>query len=123
MRKLLLAAVAVVTLALPIRVEALDANELYNHCRYLGPETNVSAEVRINRIWCMGYVAGAWETGLPAWEAYVPDFCTELPPAEKVTYRQMADVVRKYLIDNPNMRHLHAGEVIARAIEELWPCQ
>jgi Rap1a immunity proteins len=39
-----------------------------------------------------------------------------------ITSRQLADVVVKYIKDNPKDRHLNAATVAALAFRDAWPC-
>lgn len=39
-----------------------------------------------------------------------------------VTSRQLADVVVKYIRDNPKDRHLNAATISALAFRDAWPC-
>jgi hypothetical protein len=43
-------------------------------------------------------------------------------PKKGTTLRQAADVVTKFLRDNPQLRHAGAPVLVAKAIHEVWPC-
>src|ERR1700681_1841038 len=47
-------------------------------------------------------------------------FC---PPVEIVTMGQMMDVVKKFLRDNPEIRHRSSVTLIAMAFRHAWPCK
>lgn len=39
-----------------------------------------------------------------------------------VTYAQTADVIEKWLRDNPDKRHIYANVLISVALRQAWPC-
>ncbi len=60
-----------------------------------------------------GYVVGFSETSRPT-PSCVP---------EGVTNNQVTEVVRKYLKDHPEELHLHAVDLVQKALNKAWPCK
>jgi hypothetical protein len=105
---------------------ALNGNELFQAC--------TSSDGSFSKGQCVGYVQGVGEVGEVEGIAAANDakttlsenrgtvmgwvFCTP----SKATVRQAVDVVVKFLWDNPARRHFPATVLVARALQEAWPC-
>lgn len=61
----------------------------------------------------VGYVMGASDA-LTTVTVCMPD---------GVTVGQAHDIVKRYLEDNPAIRHLSADSLVNRALSRVWPCQ
>jgi len=60
----------------------------------------------------LGYVMGVSDTLQGA---------TVCPP-ETLTAGQASDMVKKYLEDNPSVRHLAGDAIVNRVLSSVWPC-
>ena len=49
--------------------------------------------------------------------------CFDLKGAEVVTGSRIAQVVRAFLLKNPQMKERPGSSVVAAALEETWPCR
>lgn len=43
-------------------------------------------------------------------------------PPENMTAGQAYDMVKKYLEDNPSVRHLAGDAIVNRVLSSVWPC-
>ena len=43
-------------------------------------------------------------------------------PPETLTAGQASDMVKKYLEDNPAVRHLAGDAIVNRVLSSVWPC-
>lgn len=92
-------------LLLPYQVEAKfrDGNDLWQFCETPGNDA------------CMNYVMGVMDL----LEIYAQKaFC----PSSSVVARQTADIVSKWLRDNPAERDKTAASLVTRAVVEAFPC-
>ena len=66
-----------------------------------------------DRSLALGFVAG------------VADVWTNISvcPPKNVTLGQAHDIVRRYLVDNPQTRHFTAESLAKNALERVWPCR
>ena len=80
-------------------------NRLFEDCR---------ASNYFNRGYCGGYVTGIVDTIEALQARCVP---------EESTKGQLADVVIKYLEQNPERRHLEAGSLVPEALNRAFPCK
>lgn len=66
-----------------------------------------------DRSLALGFVAG------------VADVWTNISvcPPKNVTLGQAHDIVRRYLVDNPQSRHFTAESLAKNALERVWPCR
>ena len=87
-------------------------NRLYEDCR---------SGNYFNRGYCGGYVTGIVDT-LEALQSRGILPPTALCVPEEVTKGQLADVVLKYLEQNPERRHLEAGSLVPEALNRAFPC-
>ena len=60
----------------------------------------------------MGYIVGSTDATYRVWH------CTP----STATAGQVQDVVRKYLRENPSVRHFSADSNVAVALSLVWPC-
>jgi hypothetical protein len=101
----------------------LSGNELYSDCQEWERNTSVSADNRImiktgnasailQAGECHGYIMGIVDS-IPAGEGF--------NPAPDVLMNQYVDVVYKYLLDHPELRHLTAYELARTALTEAFP--
>lgn len=95
MRVFLLASVLV--LATPAQAQWLTGNDLHDWCSKPALEFG-----------CLGYVMGSLDQA--SWK---------IPP--NATRGQVKDVVKKYLIDNPEQRDLPASFLVSLAVLKAWP--
>jgi hypothetical protein len=89
----------------------IDGNVLLYVCTSSDPK---------NRGFCYVYMTAVGDT-LAFMRTVIKD---EYPICVRgnVTSAQMADVVVKYIRDNPKDRHLNAATIAALAFKEAWPC-
>lgn len=87
-------------------------NRLHEDCR---------AANYFNRGYCGGYVTGIVDTieSLQA-RGVLPADALCIP--EESTKGQLVDVVKKYLDDHPERRHLEAGSLVPEALNSAFPC-
>jgi len=90
-------------LATSAHAEFWDGNKLYEKMR---GET-------LEQMQALGYVMGVSDVGQGS------NHC----PTANVTAGQMEDVVRRYLFNNPSVRHYTADSLILRALKLVFPCQ
>jgi Rap1a immunity proteins len=99
----------------PARAEFKDGNELYDSCS-VGESDSTFYQ---SQAMCMGYITGVSDmlelNQMPGQRLMV---CV---PSD-VTAQQMADVVRKYLRENLQERHLDAALLVWGALVRVWPC-
>ena len=88
-----------------------DGNELLKVCK--APEGSQS---RAN---CLGYVTGVYDTVTNL--AYMKTLGASPCVPGGVTPAQMADVVIKYLTENPKDRNISAASLVAGALADAWP--
>ena len=123
MRLAIVAATIGISLAMTGRASGgfMDGNELYAHC------TSPSQD---RHSLCIGYVAGVMDAGEAekaeagrrnrSREAAVIGYCWVVPL--DTPSPQAADVVAKFLRDNPARRNIQAANLVAWAMSEAWPC-
>ena len=78
-------------------------------------------------VWCLQFIAGVYSAMLVMEDAYVSSgqlqrasFC---PDRANVTFQQVTDITRKYMQENPEVLHRHAGDVTTAAIYLAFPCE
>jgi hypothetical protein len=94
-------AIVGLALAVPKTASAIDGNRLHELCK------DVEG-------FCAGYISAANDTTILPYESCVP---------KNVNYRQIVDVVQKFLVDHPEQRHRFAPLLIRDAIWEAFPCR
>ncbi|HYD35905.1 MAG TPA: Rap1a/Tai family immunity protein [Vitreimonas sp.] len=60
---------------------------------------------------------------LAAEEKREPDFTRFACVPSDVTIGQAVDVIKKYLLDNPDKRHFDANQLAHFALIQAWPCK
>jgi Rap1a immunity proteins len=83
----------------------VNGNQLFSECDDDDGTQNGSA--------CLHYIAGVTDALLMHKEICVPS---------GVTIRQLADIVTKYLRDNPEVRHFTAASDTTVALAHVFPC-
>jgi len=92
-----------------------NGNELYGQCQAEKTDP-VYYQKHAN---CLSYISGVSDaTEGPAKGMFGITFC--LP--DNVTQGQIADVVKKWLSDNPQDRHFTASWLVVAALAGAWPC-
>ena len=89
-----------------------SGNRLFEDC---------AAENYFNRGYCGGYIVGIVDT-IEALQARGKLPATALCVPDGVTKGQLADVVRKYLEENPQRRHADAGRLVPEALNAAFGC-
>lgn len=100
-----------------LRLLWMDGNELHELCS--------EASGQYGKGVCMGYVVGVLDgnnmhsdiSASNSEGAYT--ICTALTAPRG----QVRDVVKKYLTDNPGIRHYNAAIIVMEAITEAFPCE
>ena len=92
----------IAALSLNAHAEFYDGNALYEDMR----------GTTVEKAMALGYIMGAADAfrGI--------SFC----PQENVTSGQLNDMVRKYLIANPDKRHYSGDSIVIHVISGNWPC-
>jgi len=83
----------------------VNGDQLFSDCVNGGDAPNGNA--------CLHYIAGAADVLLMHKEICVPS---------GVTISQLADIVTKYLRDNPEVRHFTAASSTTVALARVFPC-
>ena len=96
------AAFAAALVALPAAGQVFSGNDLLQR---MTSESGASI--------ALGYVAGVSD----AFEGDI--FCAP----EGATLRQASDMVRQWMTDNPQSRHLSGALIVAAVLRQHWPCQ
>lgn len=87
-----------------------DGNILHEYC---------TEESELARTVCTWYIIGVYDAAMSvSVESLVPLICAPKPAQA----RQIVDVARKFLEDNPDKRHLNASGIVANALKEAFPC-
>jgi hypothetical protein len=90
---------------------SMDGNELHKHC---------SLKTDSARTFVVGFVSGSTR-GIDLMSYMFTKksyFCTP----SNLKFGQSADIVCKWLSENPRQRHLTASGLVLNAIEEAFPC-
>jgi len=91
-----------------------SGNDLLQTCSSCpDPSKNCTRIEYMNAIHCAGYIKGA---------ADVSRLAKSHCPPKDAPLMQSRDVVVNFLRRNPNVRHLEAGLLVAKALQEAWPC-
>ena len=98
-----LIAIAILATSLAANAQFKDGNKLYGQI--------TSTDVN-DKIIALGYVTGVVDL------AYGTLIC---PPANS-TATQMVDMVKKFLTDNPDMRHHVGSDIVVGVLGTPWPC-
>jgi len=101
--------VLLVTLNLNVYAGAtfVDGNELYEDMKN-----------NYGKLYSSGYITGVADVGNDN-SIYGFRFCVP----QQATRGQLADVVNKWLEQNPDKRHYSASSLIAHAFQETFPCK
>jgi hypothetical protein len=93
--------------------EALDGNQLFKSC--------AQEEDTVSKAICIAYINGTVDgiTLMSNDTGATKVFCA--PP--NTDGRQIQDVVKKFLTDNPVVRSSPASWSVARALHDAWPCR
>ena len=105
MKKLLKWAAITLALCGTCHAQLMNGNQLYGWM-----STNSGQTV------ALAYITGVTDSA--SWQPGKMAYC--LPPGGN--NGQFADVVKKYLADNPQERHKDAPEIIFRALLRAFPC-
>ncbi len=101
---------AVLALAgMPAGAFMIDGNKLYDACT--GKET-------YDRTFCLGYVSGVHDT----LDGFTADTGGKYCVPRTVSSGQLADLITKFLRDNPGRRRLAAARIVGEAITRTFPC-
>ncbi len=115
-RILLVAAVLAAGVLVSGEAWAKSGNELYKECTV----EKTSSNYYIQTAYCFAYIRGVAETldDNSLVKNSIANFC--LP--NDATYGQALDVVKKWLSNNPQDRHLAAYSLVAYSLSKAWPC-
>jgi hypothetical protein len=109
LRNTFLAGVVLAALVSPADAGFVDGNKLHQDC---------SSMLNVLDSSCAAYISAVADM-LGA--APVSGHRACLPPGVKLG--QAVDVVKRWLADNPQSRHLPGPEVVATALERAFPCK
>ena len=91
-----------------------DGKELHSDC---------SRGNAFSEGYCEGFIVGVLSAHLSPWVVNLQQgrtyFC--IPP--NVTFKQMAEIVQKYLAENPSRHRYNATNTIWTAATEAFPCE
>jgi len=105
----LLAGLVLAATALPARAGFIDGNKLHQDC---------SSMLNVLDSSCAAYISAVADI---LEQAPVARHRACLPPGAKLS--QAVDVVKRWLAENPQSRHLPGPEVVATALERAFPCK
>jgi hypothetical protein len=88
------------------RAVFMDGNELHQECESYSPG-------------CWGFVAGVADALESITGSAIPHTCRPL----EVELRQVVDLAKNTLAENPAQRHRAAFNILAEAFAEAWPCR
>ena len=116
--RLFASAVVVAAMAAPARAQPgvgfVSGNTLYQYCTAKDADQS----------FCSGFVAGIADAAAgkqPANKDGVYGYTECL--ASTATVRQVTDVAVQFLTKHPELRHLGAATLVARALSEAFPCK
>jgi len=110
MRHLIFAAALMTGLVWSHPGQATIGNVLYDRC------TGVLGSYELD--FCIGYVSGVVST----LQFYKPLMKHNICLPSEVSVGQAIDVVKKWLKENPKIRHWEAPTLILAASIQAWPC-
>lgn len=84
--------------------EFWSGNDLLNHIQSSEP---------LERTWALGYVMGAFDASKNVLH------CSNV---DGITAGQVRDIVKNYLVSNPQYRHMAADLIVGVSIGTVWPC-
>lgn len=93
------------SLALPAHAQMFNGNKLMD-------AFNKSETSNIDWGFARGYVAGVYDSNTGV------GFCAPTT----VSLGQVSDMAKKYLENNPAVRHLAADAIILYMLDKAWPC-
>jgi hypothetical protein len=94
-----------------------NANQLSDWCEsYEHNNVKQNGSV-LNAGLCVGYVGGVIDTLVDQ----ATEFCVPQGPSGAIP-DQLVDVVKLYLRDHPEIRHLPAANIVTSALKEKFPC-
>jgi hypothetical protein len=113
MRRAILVAV-VLTSIWSEQATAIDGNKLFEHCEFFSTARLPPHPLDASKGgYCIGYIVGVHDALVSKGNFCVPD---------GVTGGQLGDVVKLYLRNHPEGRHLSADELVTAALKEKFPC-
>ena len=71
---------------------------------------------------CVGYIAAVVDTMSNAFLTAKSVNAQQVCVSEHVQLSQLKDIVRRWLIDHPEKRHLAASLLVFQALKEKFPC-
>ena len=69
--------------------------------------------------WCQGESVGLCNDEIDEYGFWYSD---EHCVPEAATFQQIVDVVKLYLVNHPERRHLNMWQLIGDAVDQAWPC-
>jgi hypothetical protein len=106
-----LACLLLLTVAGPARAEYVSGNELFDRCS--APHSAAESN-------CLGFVLGVADT-VVAYQVN-PKVLQQVCIPSSATAEQLLDVVRKYLVANPEQRGWTATLLVFNALLSAFPC-
>ena len=118
-KRLVLASVITASVLLPELGAALsiDGNQLYNYCT--ATNAKAATEQWLVAGTCMGYVTAITDAvssgnSVNGFKACVP---------VNADMNQIVDIVKTFIRDHPEKRHLFAAGLVAEALARAFPCR
>lgn len=103
MKKALIVA-CVAFIAMGAQAHFIDGNQLF---------ANIESQTPAERTFAIGFVTGVVDAAQNE-IVCVPD---------RVTIRQIVDISKTHLQQNPSIRHKPAAYIVLKAVSDVWPCK
>lgn len=97
-------AAAAAFIAMSAQAHFIDGNQLL---------TNIESQTPAERTFAIGFVTGVVDAAQNE-IVCVPD---------RVTIKQVVDISKTLLQQNPSIRHKPAAYIVLKAISDVWPCK
>lgn len=102
MKKIITATAAFITIS--AQAHFIDGNQLLS---------NMESQIPAERTFAIGFVTGVVDAAQNE-IVCVPD---------RVTIKQVVDISKTLLQQNPSIRHKPAAYIVLKAISDVWPCK
>lgn len=102
MKKIIAAAAAFITIG--AHAHFIDGNQLMG---------NMESQTPAERTFAIGFVTGVVDA-MQNEIVCVPD---------RVTIKQVVDISKSYLQQNPSIRHKPAAFIVVKSVSDVWPCK
>ena len=114
MKSVLAAVIGIFIILTTMPAHALqDGRQLHSDCTRGNP---------FSEGYCEGFVVGVLSTHLSPWVINLQNGRKFICIPANVTFKQMTEIVEKYLAENPGRRQYRADTNVWTAVTEAFPC-